>query len=104
MIRRDFTVMQGSDHVEWIPDLDGRGNAPQRAGWTATAVVRHTPDGPLVAALDARFGPGRVEVTIPGSLSAGWAWRRSRYQVKLEGPQGKLERFAAGRIVLDPQL
>lgn len=96
--------MQGSDLVEVFPDLDGSGNAPPRGGWSVRAAVRHTADGPLVAEPVVVFGPGRVELSVPGAVSAGWSWRRARYEIVLAGPSGERERFASGRVHVDPSL
>lgn len=97
-------VEQGADFVCEFPDIDGQGRPRNRAGWRVEGVVRHSPDSPEQARLRAAFTPGKVTVTVPGGVSAGWAWQRSRYEIRLIGPQGQRERFAAGRVLLDRSL
>lgn len=102
--RLDVTVEQGSDFTLLLEPRDEQGRPRSLVGWRAEATVRHSPDSPVVAELDTVVRPGSVRVTIPAALSATWDWRRSRYEVRLLGPQGQRERLAAGRVVLDRQL
>lgn len=92
-------VPQGSDWSHAFPA--GR----DLTGWHAEAVIRHTPDTVEIAARpQVVLGDGVVTMKIRGQDSASWAWRKSRYEVQLRGPAGQRERFAAGRIHVDPTL
>jgi hypothetical protein len=102
--REDLTVEQGADYQHDFPVLDEQARPRTLTGWTAEASVRYAPDSPLIATLGVLVRPGSVRLTIPGSVSAGWSWRRARYEVRLVGPQGQRERLAAGRVLLDRSL
>lgn len=100
----DLLVEQGADYRVEFPDLDEQDRPRNRVGWSAQAAIRHSPDTGVLAKPQVTLQPGRVVVVVPGAASAGWAWRRARYEVRLVGPLGERERFAAGRVLVDPTL
>lgn len=103
-LRTDLHVQQGVDCVVDLPTVDRHGRPRTLVGWTAKAAIRHSPDTPIEHEPAVTVRPGSVRISIPGSVSAGWGWRRSSYQVVLCGPQGERERHAAGRVLVDPSL
>lgn len=100
----DLRVEQGADFRTEIPDVDGQNRPRNRTGWTGQATIRHTPDSDVLAKPQVTLQPGRVVLAIPGAASAGWRWRKARHEVMLRGPHGERERFAAGRVWVDPSL
>lgn len=102
--RDDLRVRQGADYSRDFPALDEHGDLRVLTGWVARAVIRHTPDSAVVHEPDVVVRPGLVRLTIPGAVSDGWGWRRSRYEIALVGPRGQRERFAEGRVQVDPSL
>ena len=100
----DLHINQGADYTVDIPVLDEQGRPRYLAGWSVKAAIRHSPGTPTIHEPAAVIRPGLVRLTIPGTVSASWAWRRSSYQVELRGPKGERERLAAGRVIVDPTL
>lgn len=103
-LRRDLHVQQGADYATDLPVVDVHGRPRTMLGWTGQAAIRLSPDSLLIYEPVVTVRPGSVRLAVPGAESRSWAWRRASYQVLLCGPKGERERFAAGRVIVDPTL
>lgn len=103
----DLFVEQGADYKRSIPALaDSDGQPTSVVGWAVTGQIRdgYEPAATLLHTLDVTVSGTNVVLWIPGSVSAAWAWRLARYDIKLTAPDNTVTRFIEGFVVVRAQV
>lgn len=103
----DLIVAAGKKFARSFPVLsDDTGQAVTLDGWTARGQIRERATSPAVLHdLDPTPNGTNIDVVIPASVSATWAWSAARYDIELLPPDGgdPID-FARGRVFVTPEI
>lgn len=110
-------VTQGATRTISISGIVDSAGAPlDVTGWAVHAQVRQFAGEPLLAEWVSGTPTGTqgqatasgttVELAIPYAMSTAWTWRDGRLHVEITEPgaNGRRERIADDRIVVDPEI
>lgn len=110
-------VTQGATRTVVVSGIVDSAGAPLTVtGWTVHAQVREAQEGPLLAEWVSGTPTGSqgqatasgtsVTLSVPYAMSSAWTFRTGRLHVELTEPgvNGRRERIADERIVVDPEI
>lgn len=113
-LQENLWVPQGSAWSRTWPVGGNTGQNIALDGWTARAHVRPYPESPTLlfswttllndGAGSAYFSVSAITLTLDGSESADWTFRRAVYDLYLFDPAGAPTRLVEGTFIVTPQV
>jgi hypothetical protein len=102
----DFTIEQGATFSIGFAWKSDDGIAVDLTGYTARMQVRQSVGSPDVlldattenGLLSISAAQGRVNLQLPAGVTAAITWRRGRYDLEVEAPDGTVTRLIEGSI------
>jgi hypothetical protein len=108
----DFTIEQGATFSLGFAWKSDDGIAVDLTGYTARMQVRQSVGSPDVL-LDATTEngllsideeTGRVNISLPASVTTAMTWRRGRYDIEVEAPDGTVTRLVEGSAIVSREV
>lgn len=105
-LRFDIVIDQGSDYGVAFPVLEPGGQEPQDlTGWTVRCQARRTATDTSALhdfADELSLAGSDAVLSVPGSVSASWAWTSALYDLKVVAPGGAPTRLVEGHLTVRP--
>lgn len=108
----DFTIEQGATLPLGFSWKSDDGTAVDLTGYTARMQVRQSVGSPDVlleattenGLLSISAAQGKVNLLLPPSVTAAITWRRGRYDLELEAPDGTVTRLVEGSVTVSREV